>query len=224
MNVRITHELQNDVRAKTRRMYLKDVELQLGSSDYDKMFYSDGSNTELIDLVWGEHLHLKSQMPTDWMKDLSKEYHPHVYLKVKLAVDPVSGDSKHTQFRIIIAGKKPFLVPPRQSSGSVYTVDEKNVTGDLRRLYDLHHQYEELEEKWDKISNDIITYLRSAKSLNSALKSWAELRAFIPQEFLDRVDAKPERTAERKKAEESLASIDRNLAVTSATLVKLATT
>lgn len=224
MNVRITHELQNDVRAKTRRMYLKDVELQLGSSDYDKMFYSDGSNTELIDLVWGEHLHLKSQMPTDWIRDLSKEYNPHIYLKVQLAADPVSGDSKHTQFRIIIAGKKPFLVPPRQSSGSVYTVDEKNVTGDLRRLYDLHHQYEELENKWDKISNDIITYLRSAKSLNSALKSWAELRAFIPQEFLDRVDAKPERTAERKKAEESLASIDRNLAVTSATLVKLATT
>jgi hypothetical protein len=207
-----------------RRMYLKDMELQLGSSDYDKMFYSDGSNTELIDLVWGKHLHLKSQMPTDWMKDLSKEYHPHIYLKVLLAADPVSGDPKHTQFRIVIAGKKPFLVPPRQSTGSVFTVDEKNLTGDLRRLYDLHHQYEELEKKWDKISNDIITYLRSAKSLNSALKSWAELRAFIPQEFLDRVDAKPERTAERKKAEESLASIDRNLAVTSATLVKLATT
>lgn len=224
MNVRITHELQNDVRMQIRRMYLKDVELQFGSSDYDKTFYSDGSNTELINLVWGKHLHLKSQMPTDWMKDLSKEYNPHIYLKVQLAADPVSGDSKHTQFRIIIAGKKPFLVPPRQSSGSVYTVDEKNVTGDLRRLYDLHHQYEELEEKWDKISEDIITYIRSAKSLNSALKSWAELRAFIPQEFLDRVDAKPERTAERKKAEESLASIDRDLAVTSATLVKLATT
>ena len=224
MNVRITNELQNDVRMQIRRMYLKDVELQLGSSDYDKMFYSDGSNTELIDLVWGKHLHLKSQMPTDWMKDLSKEYHPHIYLKVQLAADPVSGDSKHTQFRIVIAGKKPFLVPPRQSTGSVFTVDEKNVTGDLRRLYDLFHQYEELEKKWDKISDDIITYLRSAKSLNSALKSWAELRAFIPQEFLDRVDAKPERTAERKKAEESLASIDRNLAVTSATLVKLATT
>jgi hypothetical protein len=224
MNVRITNDLQSDVRMQVRSMYLKDVELQLGSSDYDKMFYSDGSNTELINLVWGEHLHLKSQMPTDWMKDLSTDYHPHVYLKVLLAADPVSGDSKYTQFKIVIAGKKPFLMPPKQGTGRVYTMDEKNLTGDLRRLYDLHHQYEELEEKWDKISNDIITYLRSAKSLNSALKSWAELRAFIPQEFLDRVDAKPERTAERKKAEESLASIDRNLAVTSATLVKLATT
>jgi hypothetical protein len=224
MNVRISAELQNDVRMHVRSMYLKDMGLQLGSSDYDKLFYSDGSNTELIDLVWGEHLHLKSQMPTNWMKDLSKEYNPHIYLKVQLAADPVSGDSKHTQFRIIIAGKKPFLVPPRQSSGSVFTMDDKNLTGDLRKLYDLYHQYEELQEKWDKISNDIITYLRSAKSLNSALKNWAELRAFIPQEFLDRVDAKPERTAERKKAEESLASIDRNLAVTSATLVKLAMT
>ena len=204
-------------------MELKDMQLQLGSSDYDKLFYSDGSNTELVNLVWGEHLHLKSQMPTNWMKDLSKEYNPHIYLRVQLASDPASGDSKHVKFRVMVAGKKSFLVPPRQNSGSEFTMDEKDLIGDLRRLYDLHHQYEELQTKWRKIAEDVLTYLRSAKSLNSALKNWAELKAFIPQEYLDRVAAKPERTAERKKAEEALANIDRNLAVTSATLVKLAT-
>lgn len=221
MNVRISSELQSEVRSQIRTMELKDMQLQLGSSDYDKLFCSDGSNTELINLVWGEHLHLKSQIPSSWMKDLSKEYNPHIYLQVQK--DILTPNPKYWEIRVRITGKAPFLVPPRQSTGSKFTTREEDLTGDLRRLYDVFLQYEELQTKWRKIAEDVLTYLRSAKSLNSALKNWAELKAFIPQEYLDRVAAKPERTAERKKAEEALANIDRNLAVTSATLVKLAT-
>lgn len=221
MNVRISQELQSDVRSQIRRMELKDLELQLGSHEYDKLFYSDGSNVELVNLVWGKHLHLKSQMPSEWMKDLTKEYNPFIYVDV---LDDKESNPKRSKFRVKITGKTPFVVPPRQSSGSEFAVKKENLSGDLRRLYDLYGQYEELQLKWSKITSDVITYLKSAKSLNSALKNWVELKAFIPQEYLDRVAAKPERTAERKKAEEALANIDRNLAVTSATMVKLATT
>lgn len=107
-------------------------------------------------------------------------------------------------------------------SGSKFTIGPDKVTGELSTLVDIYKQYQELSDKWQQIGNDVITYLKSAKSLNSALKNWPDLRAFIPGDYLDRIAAKPERTAERKKAEEALASIDRNLAVTSATLVKLA--
>ena len=222
MNVRISQDLQSDVRSQIRRMELKDLELQLGSNDYDKLFYSDGSNAELVNLVWGKHLHLKSQMPSDWMKDLTKEYNPFIYMDV--LDDSKADELERSKFRIKITGKTPFLVPPRCCSGSEFAVKEKDLSGDLRKLYELHDQYRELQLKWAKITKDVITYLRSAKSLNSALKNWVELKAFIPQEYLDRVATKPERTAERKKAEEALANIDRNLAVTSATMVKLATT
>lgn len=222
MNVRISQELQSEVRSHIRRMELKDMELQLGSSDYDKLFVAQGSCTELVNLIWGSHLHLKDQMPSNWMKDLSKEYNPYIYVNV--VADSQTPNPKHRKFRVRISGKTPFLVPPRQSSGSEFETREVDLTGNLRKLYDLFVQYETLQERWGKISNDVLIYLRSAKSLNSALKNWTELKAFIPQEYLDRVAAKPERTAERKKAEEALANIDRNLAVTSATLVKLATT
>lgn len=220
MNVRISQELQSEVRTQIRRMELKDLELQLGTHDYDKLFYADGSNAELINLVWGDHISLKSLMPSNWMKDLTKEYNPFIYLDV--LDDTKDGEPKRKKFRIKIAGKTPFLVPPRHSTGSDFAVKGRDLSGDIKRLYELHNQYEELQLKWSKIANDVITYLKSAKSLNSAIKNWAELKAFIPQEYLDRIAAKPERSAERKKAEESLASIDRNLAVTSATLVKLA--
>jgi hypothetical protein len=222
MNVRISGELQSDVRSHINSMRLKDLQLQLGSSEQDKLFCISGSSTELLNLVWGKHLHLKSQMPTEWMKDLCKEYRPHIWIRVQW--DQLTTEPKSKKFQVYVLHGGSFLVPPRMQSGSEFSVRKEDLTGDLKRINDLNDQWDELCAKWTKISSDVITYLKSAKSLNSALKNWPELKAFIPQEYLDRVATKPERTAERKKAEEALANIDRNLAVTSATMVKLATT
>jgi hypothetical protein len=220
MNVRISGELQSDVRSHINSMKLKDLQLQLGSSEQDKLFCISGSSTELINLVWGKHLHLKSQMPTEWMKDLCKEYRPHIWIRVQW--DQLTTEPKSKKFQVYVKDGGSFLVPPRMNSGSEFSIRMEDLTGDLKNINDLHSQWDELCAKWTKISSDVITYLKSAKSLNSALKNWPELKAFIPQEYLDRVATKPERTAERKKAEEALANIDRNLAVTSAAVVKLA--
>ena len=228
MNVRITSELTHNVCNHIQIMRDKEVRLNFGSGDYDKIFAVRGDCKDLEKLVWGEHLHLKQLMPTSWVKDIVSDYHPHVYMEVMAneaaTEDLITIEKKHHGKMKIVLSKPSFFVPPRHSTGHEYKITEDKLSGKLKELYDIWNQYRELHAKWLKISHDIVTYLRSAKSLNSAIKSWTELRAFIPQSFLDRVDAKPERTAERKKAEESLASIDRNLAVTSATLVKLATT
>lgn len=227
MNVRISHELQSAVRSQINTLKLKDIQLQLGSSEHEKLFCISGSSPDLLSLVWGKHLHLKSQMPSEWLRDLCKDYRPHIWLTVKW--DQITDENKPSEpkwrkFQVFVKDGGSFIVPPRVTSGSDFSARKEDLTGDLKRIDDLNDQYEELCTKWRKISEDVLTYLRSAKSLNAALKNWAELKAFIPQEYLDRVAAKPERTAERKKAEQALASIDRNLAVTSATMVKLATT
>lgn len=226
MNVRISHELQSAVRSQINTMRLQDIQLQLGSSEQDKLFCLSGSSTELINLVWGKHLHLKSQMPTEWMRDLCKEYRPYIWLTVQwdeITHEDKPSEPKSKKFQVYIKNGS-FVVPPRMSSGSEFSIRKEDLSGDLKHIYDINCQWEELCAKWSKITTDVLTYLRSAKSLNSALKNWVELKAFIPQEYLDRVAAKPERTAERKKAEQALASIDRDLAVTSATMVKLAVT
>lgn len=164
-------------------------------------------------------------MPKEWMADLKSSYRPYLIMEVTRSTkDEPEGKPKTDDIRIHLRSGASFLLPPSHTTGQEYKIHEDKLTGTLRELFDKFLQYQELHAKWAKISSDILTYLRSAKSLNSALKNWVELKAFIPQHYLNRVEAKPARTAERKKAEESLASIDRNLAVTSATLVKLAMT
>lgn len=214
MNVRISQELLSEVRSQINRMRQADCKLNLGQPNLDDLMVISTDSKQLSDIVWGEHVHLRDQMPKEWLRNLSKEYSPYILVQINC--------DKPLKIKLVIKGKTPCFIPPRTTSGSEFTVGADKVTGELATLVDIHKQYQELTLKWHQIGNDVITYLKSAKSLNSALKNWADLKAFIPGEYLDRVAAKPERTAERKKAEEMLASIDRNLAVTSATLVKLA--
>jgi len=225
MNVRITSELTGNVCTHIQNMRDRDTKLNLGNCEYEKLFVIEGDSEELTNLVWGKHVDLRKQMPKEWMTDLKNSYRPYLCMEVTRSTkDETKTDEKPKtdDIRVHLKSGASFLLPPGHTSGHDYKIHEDKLSGKLKELFDKFRQYEELHAKWAKISQDILTYLRSAKSLNSALKSWAELRAFIPQDYLDRVEAKPERTAERKKAEESLASIDRNLAVTSATLVKLA--
>jgi hypothetical protein len=203
----------------------RDTNLNLGSCEYEKLFVIDGGSEELTNLVWGKHVDLRKQMPKEWMTDLKSSYRPYLIMEVTRSTkDEPKGEPETDDIRIHLKSGASFLLPPSHTTGQEYKIHEDKLTGTLRELFDKFLQYQELHAKWAKISQDILTYLRSAKSLNSALKNWVELKAFIPQHYLNRVEAKPARTAERKKAEESLASIDRNLAVTSATLVKLAMT
>lgn len=214
MNVRISQELLSEVRSQINRMRLSDCKLNLGQPNLDDLMVINTDSKQLSDIVWGKHVHLRDQMPSEWLRDLSKEYMPHIWVCINC--------DKPFKIKLVIKGKTPFYIPPRMSSGSEFDIGADKVTGELAAFVDIHKQYQELTLKWHQIGNDVITYLKSAKSLNSALKNWPDLKAFIPAEYLDRVAAKPERTAEQKKAEQVLASIDRNLAVTSATLVKLA--
>ena len=227
MNVRITSELTQEVCTHIQNMRDKDTSLNLGSSEYDKLFVIEGDSEELTNLVWGKHVDLRKQMPKEWMTDLKNSYRPYLCMEVTRSTkdEPKTNEEPKTDdIRMCLKSGASLLLPPGHTSGHDYKIHEDKLSGKLKELFDKFQQYRELHAKWAKISQDILTYLRSAKSLNSALKNWAELRAFIPQNYLDRVEAKPARTAERKKAEESLASIDRNLAVTNATLVKLAMT
>lgn len=217
MNVRISQELKSDVRSHINSMQYKDYALQLGTTDREKLFCIKHTSAEFIKLLWGEHYHLKDLMPSKWVGDFMKFYRPHVVLHVE-----GSGGQKHQGFSVWVTGTGKCPVPPFVNSGADFHVKEEDLGPELLAKFNTYKQSREIETKWYKICSDVVKFLESAKSLNSALKSWPELVAFIPEEYLARVNAKPERTAERKRAEESLASIDRNLAVTSATMVKLA--
>jgi hypothetical protein len=67
---------------------------------------------------------------------------------------------------------------------------------------------DELNVKWADIKEQVIKFLRSAKSLNEALKLWPALALYISDSYISRVNDKVSRGATVSKAAEILAQIE----------------
>ena len=218
MHVGITQELKSNVRGHIREMECAELKMQLGKSSMSDLMKIKPDSPSLTKLLWGEHLHLKELMPKDWIKDMNRDYAPYFHVEIQ----PTDPSKKVKSFRLTIDGKGAVLTPPNRSSGSTFRIRESDVVDDLKKLSEIFDTHNEIHDKWVQITNDVIAFLDSAKSLNSAIKAWKDLRAFIPSEYLARVDRKPKRKESEQRQQEVLATINRNLAVTSAAVVKLA--
>jgi hypothetical protein len=179
------------------------------------------ADDEFQNLIWGEHIHLRDQMPSEWKCSWKDYYSPYVMLKVKVATNDESIRRLSIHLNVTDL-KKAHSLPPRFDSGMEIGIWEEAATTKIQALIKQYRESTEMADKWRKIRAQVIAFLDSAKSLNAAIKAWPDLRAFIPHEYLARVDAKPERKEAAAKVEQALATVDRDLAITSAALVKLA--
>lgn len=81
----------------------------------------------------------------------------------------------------------------------------------------------ECRERWTKVKEQIINFIRKAKSLNEALKLWPDVARYVPVEYVDKANEKKERPEKKKsEAAEALKDLDVDLAATSAVLARMA--
>ena len=153
-------------------------------------------------------------MPAEWCKRLTSDFDLRVKTKVP-------GREVASSIRIKVRNRTELVAPPGFESFREHTIPY-DLCPDTKKYFDLSVREEAFEAGWQKIANDVRNFLNSNKSLNAAIKAWPELRAYIPSDYLERVDKKPERKAQQEKAAQTLAEIDREGAVAAATLVTLA--
>jgi hypothetical protein len=217
MLVRISKELKNDVSSYIdNRLKPKDYRLEFGVDRINDTFKLPAAHQVIPKITWGEHLHLKSLMPSTWLESLST-YGGDARLRLTIT----EGEKHHSVDVIVQGDTKSVTVPPRCSTSHRFTVPS-DICPEIKGFYDLKVRETALIEKWNKIRSDIRAFLNSAKSLNAALKAWPGLQAFIPDEYLERINTKVERKASVEAMEKKLAEIDRDMATTAATAVILA--
>jgi sugar-specific transcriptional regulator TrmB len=78
-----------------------------------------------------------------------------------------------------------------------------------------------IEARWLKVRKQIVNFLKSCKSLNEALKLWPDVRIYIPDEFIKRVERKVEREVSISKAASALANVDTDAAISAAMTARL---
>ena len=215
MHVGITQELKYDVDTRIRVFFQrKAYQLEFGCESLSQTYTLNREHPILPKIIWGEHEHLLALMPAEWCERKTGDFDLRVKTKVP-------GREIFTSIRIKVRNNSELIAPPGFDSFREHTIPY-DLCPETKKYFDLYVREQAFEAQWQKINNDVRNFLKSNKSLNSALKAWPELRAYIPSKYLERVDKKPERRAQQEQAAQALAEIDRDGAVAAATMVTLA--
>ncbi len=88
---------------------------------------------------------------------------------------------------------------------------------------DAHQARTEIMKRWASVENQVVEYLRKFKSLNEGVKLWPDLRRYVPNSTLQRLDQKTEAQRTKESAAlEALKKLDLDTINASTVLARMA--
>jgi hypothetical protein len=198
--VAISNNLLESTQSNINKMRDKEKAAVTAPSERINVSNKD-ANLEL--LIWGNHLHLRDQMPNEWKK---------TYNRVNARIPYEWAPEKTSSFEFIFESVDPIEVPQCNENsyyGHNIIVPETSHLLPPQARAALEHQKfcRQTDDKWSGIKQQVSDFLRAAKSLNEALKLWPALALYISDDYIDRVNNNPKREKMASKAEEIMASI-----------------
>ena len=214
--VYITQELSSRVSDAIKRM--RDADITTQNAETGRAIELDTSEF-LTKAMWGNYLHLKDQLPHEW---LSLNTGPTMTI-----VMPADDDGKQVKHMIHFRNQKVLNRPNNDRwsepkiectkaflDANVDMAGVLNILGYIDRM-DLNN---EIKAKWSKVEADVMLFLGKCKSLNEALKLWPGVKLYIPAEYIRRVEHKVERKVREKEIVESVATDELTAAAIAARL------
>ena len=214
--VYITQELSSRVSDAIKRM--RDADITTQNAETGRAIELDTSEF-LTKAMWGNYLHLKDQLPHEW---LSLNTGPTMTI-----VMPADDDGKQVKHMIHFRNQKVLNRPNNDRwsepkiectkaflDANVDMAGVLNILGYIDRM-DLNN---EIKAKWSKVEADVMLFLGKCKSLNEALKLWPGVKLYIPAEYIRRVEHKVERKVREKEIVESVATEELTAAAIAARL------
>ncbi len=177
--VGISQNLVNEVRDHIRYMRDHELSASLGQEPSRITLDVTGNERWFVQKVWENKQHLISEMPASWLhKNTAVDFH-------------FSGPD----FKLQCRSEKEVLLPPQYRSGypDVYVHFEEGEEMPTELINDHVSRAKmrtEISERWRKVETQVREFLNNCKSLNEALKLWPDLKVYIPDEFIDRVERK----------------------------------
>lgn len=183
---------------------MRDKEKSTVTPPPDRMNLSNtDANLELM--VWGNHLHLRDQMPDDWKTTVSR-----VNLRIEYKLNEADHNPQYHEF--LCETSDPMEVPQTRDQSyygiNVVVPESSHLLPQKARESLAHAKFcRETDNKWSAIKSQVTKFLESTKSLNEGLKLWPALALYISDEYIDRVNNNPKREKTASRAEEIMASL-----------------
>jgi hypothetical protein len=183
-------------------------------------------------LIWGEDLPLKATMPTKWMRPCKR-------VDIQFRKSPTEDDMVRYRDEIQCELYRPLNLPPKaNNTGRIEGVNmSTNYEGAIAYIevsadHFTSEKFDvvraslrtrgEIVVRWEKVTEQVLEFLRNAKSLNEAIKLWPQVAIYIPSEYVAKVEEKRETSKTASRAAEVLGKLDVDAALTSAALARMA--
>lgn len=210
MFVGITGELLRGVRRRIAGMSTKEI----NSLGEQPVVFVNESDIEAM--VWGEYLHLKSQIPEHWMCQIAE-----VCGKVVCTLH--CGDLHEQYFTAsLVDGLRMWAPPNLVCSHQRFDLSELPA---MKPLIVWATAMAEADKRWTEVEAQVTEFLSKCKSLNEALKLYPDLSVYIPEGALKKVAEKREVSTKEiiSAAKEALQSIDTDQLRAAAAIARMST-
>jgi hypothetical protein len=198
--VAISGELIDRVKHKTQEMSRKELKT---IGDVPNTGFNPNSKF-IEDMTWKEHVHLKSILPEEFTKQLSR-------------VDVLflhNGRKQRTHLDFLVIGN----FPPKLET--YYPFEPDWEAPELSTLRAWFISKTEMEIRWSETEEKIVNFLRSCKSLNEAVKLWPDVALYVMESDIERMGVKREKVKE-SKALEALKELDTDALVSNVVIARM---
>lgn len=167
----------------------------------------------VLNAVWGEHLHLRNQIPKQWKNDSStiRLTFNTTSIQTKVEKDGSLTESPIScQFTVQASQDDKFDFPPNGYWHGHYLICDADVSHpDLKQAVDYGNAKAEIELRWQKVAQKVVGFFQSCKSMNEAVKLWPECKMYIDADDIRRFEIKVVKSGNKdSEAAKVLAGID----------------
>ena len=199
--VRITKDFIISVESVINLLRIKDQQAQNCETWYRQVSVNDAPWVK--EQAWGNYSDLEKVVPSDWLKKTNEQG--------IMVHDELHGG---ISFRVSFTN---MLVPPtydRYQKLSLHRTDVSRVVGDAElsakypEIVAIHEQllrydaHKASVSKWANISTSVVGFFQQFPTLNAALKAAPEMRLYVPESYLRKLEEKTESARKAKTAVE----------------------
>lgn len=229
--VRISKDLINHVEGRISQLRHAEInEVPMPPTEFAST-PGDGVEPLATQILWGEHLHLKSLMPGDWVRKAER---------IQFVTTYTHDDGRAETSAMVSFTGANVPVPPGVNLGwsagvtvpVPYDIVEQAVADEQSTFHKAARKVMDIVERekhgrkvtkaWTERQQQIVLFLNKCKSLNEAIKLWPEVKLYVPQHFIATVETPVVRSQAVVRKERVMENVDTDGLTAAAIAARLA--
>jgi len=169
----------------------------------------------VLNAVWGQHLHLRNQMPEKWKNtsnSLRLMFNTNT-VHTRIASNGTPEDIPVScTFNVASANNTHFEMPPNDYWHATHMVHPDDMNNpDIKSAIEFGNAKAEIEHRWLQINQKVIQFFQSCKSMKEAVTLWPECMMYIDSDDIRRFETKVVKAASQdSEAAKVLAGINKD--------------